>query len=412
MFIKLLKNKFSRDKSLEILFANTLANILISFYLYFYYRFFSKFSNKLKNNFYNFVLDSEINIKFNLFLEFSKKNNEFVISDLFFIMLKIRTIKIDKLLNKNILYFFDHSNGNYVYRKKKLISFLKSVNCSVVNIYGWKIIYLFFISIKENEISSYIFVKIQQVILKIDSSNNDTYNKKITNTFFLIDKSNKKKQIKEYFENINYTKENENFLKFVKAKRIAIIGPANTKYKINLNEFDIIIRFNVRNNKNIFKKIDIVYFNHTKSSTLKNFNFLNSYQTKFVIFKNSKKISNQNLQTRKIHSFNMGIYNQLNMLQSCILDLLIYQPKFIKLYNFSFFINIENKYYEKDYQVKKYKNLKIEEMFVKQNPLTQFLLIKNLYNNGLIDLDENLIKIIKLSYLNFSKKLDENFIKY
>ena len=64
----------------------------------------------------------------------------------------------------------------------------------------------FFISIKENEISSYIFVKIQQVILKIDSSNNDTYNKKITNTFFLIDKSNKKKQIKEYFENINYTK--------------------------------------------------------------------------------------------------------------------------------------------------------------------------------------------------------------
>ena len=28
----------------------------------------------------------------------------------FFIMLKIRTIKIDKLLNKNILYFFDPSN--------------------------------------------------------------------------------------------------------------------------------------------------------------------------------------------------------------------------------------------------------------------------------------------------------------
>lgn len=412
MFKKLnlkIKAKISEDRFFGINYFILFFNIFISIFFYLRYRIFFKDSHYFNKNFYNLVFDKAINIKFKNYFQFSINNDYVIKNNLFFILLKIRRIKITKILKKNIELFFDINSGNYQKRKNKLILFIKRSSTNNTSPKGWQVIYLFFISLKENEISSYFFEKMQSSILssnKFYKKNN--FNYKITNIFFLTNNYNKDnniyKNIKNYLN--KYEANNTKFSKLIKGKKIAIIGPANYQYEIDINQYDIIIRFNVRDLKNKFKIIDMIYYNKSKSRDIEDYNFLNYYQTKFAIFKNIKIPSDPKLEFRKMKTFEMGVYSQLNMLQTSILDLLIYKPKQIKLFNFSFFININQSLYEENYQLEKYKNLLIEKMFLKHNPITQFLLVKTLYDNNLIDLDENIKKIINLNYKDFAKKLD------
>ena len=240
--------------------------------------------------------------------------------------------------------------------------------------------------------------------------------KKIYNTFFV-----------NTFD-VNYNHEKDIlFSDYIKDKRIAIVGPAKTENLDGqeIDEFDIVVRFNQRNKNGLSHdikgiKCDISYFNLEHINSLidsglsdwhkeTNWLIVNSDATerKLSLLFKAKSIP------VKIRARNEG-FNELSIntgytaLQKATIDLLQYNPKQIKVFHADFMIttNRYSGYKPKSWSDDMKANF-LNICYYSHDPLTQFLLMQNYYNLGRISGDRKFEEVINLSAEEYMLRLEK-----
>lgn len=232
---------------------------------------------------------------------------------------------------------------------------------------------------------------------------------------------------RERFKNIPFflkktKRSNKEYYNFIKGKKIALVGPAPSKINQveELNDFDLIIRLNYRGKeflpgKNIeSKKIDIAYYNGENGCSLINLEskvFLD--ELKFANFKgNIFRLLEKEFQKKfkLMISPNIAFIGSYNMIPLVLFDLLFYSPKSIKLFKTTFFISKDS--YDLGYKLKQ--NINRDQSshynsFTKHNPISQLRYVRNLYLNGIIEVDEECAKILELSDIEYLKILQKEY---
>lgn len=214
---------------------------------------------------------------------------------------------------------------------------------------------------------------------------------------------------------------NKKYFRYIKNKSISVVGPSPSEKDLQseIDEKDIIVRLNVFEKRDVsensFKgtKTDISYYNGENS-----FKMLNTKDRKFT--ENLKFTVFQGFIQKKLDYEFKNIFKRLitseicflcdfNMIQNLLFDLLLYEPKTVKLFSTNFYAS-QNKY-ERDYRPRndlipnKYNQ---DLSFTIHNPIAQIRFIKNLYINNVIDVDDECKRILYLSDREYLSILEEN----
>lgn len=209
------------------------------------------------------------------------------------------------------------------------------------------------------------------------------------------------------------------FKKYIENKKINIIGPLKNKIIINKNNLKnfIIIRFK---NNNYLKKDDIhpniIYLNGTATRQLsEKKNYLKKDNNLIWIvfiqknfYKNSEKKSFFNYRFANNGSaFLFNCFTELNLLQKVLLDLFLFTPHKITLYNFDIKLS---KYYSIGYGIynTKKKQEKIKLSFL-HNQIVMFDFINYFYKREKIKLDKRLNAIINMGKDKYLLQLEKNW---
>jgi len=215
---------------------------------------------------------------------------------------------------------------------------------------------------------------------------------------------------------------NKKYLNFISNKRIAILGPAPSTATVKdvLNDFDIVIRLNYRGSDFLIdddlfnKKIDISYYNGENGDNLirlENKVFLND-----LAFANTKgdisKLIDKNFQYKfkLMISPNISFLGSYNMIPLVIFDLLFYNPKSIKIFKTTFFINKNS--YDPKYQLEKNLNISKQnhkKSFTEHNPISQIRYIRNLFRSKVVSVDEECEKVLNLSDEKYLEILENEY---
>lgn len=197
------------------------------------------------------------------------------------------------------------------------------------------------------------------------------------------------------------------FFKYIHNMSIAVVGPAYSS-SLSGNEidnFDLVVRLNetkiTESNKHIIgSRTDIMYLgSYSLNRAIKIVEYYKDL--KWIVSKEHLYDSNQVNYRQLIFnpSFILG-YPQ--MLSYLLYDLLIFNPKIIKLFNFDLYLN-NNKYLEPNYP----NNTSIES-FSEHNMISQFIYVKEIYLNGLISVDENMDYLLRLSTEDYLNRFEHN----
>lgn len=260
-------------------------------------------------------------------------------------------------------------------------------------------------------------------IIKNFEQKNRSYNSKIYNPSiacnFFFDKDVKLK--------LNLKKNDQLFENLIKDKSIAVVGPSKNELQLGneIDNFDLIVRMkmisntSLKNYKVTGKKTDIIYYN---SSSIDNLNknkleilhdTILQNKIKFCCFKNTKPIFykiNKFIDCRKFFIFPWKKH-PFNFLQNIILDLILFKPRKIKVFNSDFYLGDYDENYDNlDLYKSHYKDLiNLRRSFATHDLLMNYRITRNLYKNKVIDLDYNLKNILDLNEKNFLEKIKEKF---
>lgn len=217
-------------------------------------------------------------------------------------------------------------------------------------------------------------------------------------------------------------KSNSDYYNLVKGKKIALVGPApsDDNWFNELNEFDLIIRLNYRGkeflpgeNENS-KKIDISYYNGENADNLlklESKEFLN--ELKFANFKGNifKLLDKEYRKKFKLMIYpDISFIGSYNMIPLVLFDLLFYSPKSIKVFKTTFFISRDS--YDSNYTLEQNTNRDLSSYynsFTVHNPISQIRYVRNLYLNGIIEVDDNCAKVLELSDDEYLKILQKEY---
>ena len=201
----------------------------------------------------------------------------------------------------------------------------------------------------------------------------------------------------------------EIFYKLLKNKRIAIVGPGNSKIN-NCNEidkYDLIVRINTfhdytQEEKKIYgSKTDIIYFNGDKFTELEKKGINKFQKDKFICTR--KNFSNLFKETniRSTKKLDINLIGSNGFLQDILMDLVHYDYKEVKIFNFDFYLS-------KNIYTKNYSNLNKDmttNPFLVHSKLDLFgniNFVRLLVKYNLINVDENIKEIIKMNNLEIS----------
>ena len=218
------------------------------------------------------------------------------------------------------------------------------------------------------------------------------------------------------FINFSCDKKDIEFEKYLRNKKINIIGPLDKKINFSKKELknNIIIRFK---NTNYLTKKDyypqITFLNGRASRKyLENKDYLSIDKGLLWIvyinetfYKKFKRVSN----IKNRFAFNTGAvlftcFTELNFLQKVLLDLILFNPRQIKLHNFNMYLTKRTKIgYGVNNTLKKQMNSNIS---FNHNQIVQFDFINFLYKKNFFSLDENLKKIIKNGKQSYLVRMD------
>lgn len=203
------------------------------------------------------------------------------------------------------------------------------------------------------------------------------------------------------------------FNSLVSGKTVAIVGPAasSTKSGNEIDSFDIVIRINFKGNKNFGdpimngERIDISYYNYGTTANLDESIFQGSLLS-YVVPMNSTSYIKTNEKVRE-NTYSPRVLNGIpNMIQKIVFDILLYNPSSVKIFNCNFYAG--KSIYDSSYQDMKKNELTIRNLAL-HDQWTQVCYIRNLYRNGLIQVDESCKNILDMSCKEYFLNLKSNF---
>jgi len=227
----------------------------------------------------------------------------------------------------------------------------------------------------------------------------------------------------EFYRKI-YTKEEIEFSRYIKNKSIAIVGPL--KSNLNLGEeidsHDIVLRFNYRGlNKSLEKShgrktnlsfyiLEILIKDRINAKDVECMNELDwivfdtGHTKDSLCFSGVKKPMRARYYAAHNYA-NPYLKGTANGIQRVLLDLLRFNVGRIKVYNTNLFL--ENSY-EKNYKSRG--SLGADHFnFIWHDPLSNFIFLKRLKEFNIIDADEILEKILRLTPSSYIDALEERY---
>jgi len=218
---------------------------------------------------------------------------------------------------------------------------------------------------------------------------------------------------------------NKVFAETIKNKKIALIGPAANTLNIEeiANSYDIKVNMTYQGKEHLSDSIkqcgiDISYYNvqHVDKfiNNNKNMEFFNDL--KMAAFKgikhNIQKKLVQKKRARRLCINNIGILMYQgagNMAQLTLIDLMLFSPAKIKLYNINLFLSKQAEAYHKGYYNDN-AGWNLEELWrsdsSKHNLISNYELLQALYRLGCFEADEKLAEIIALGAREYMQQLE------
>ena len=347
-----------------------------------------------------------------------------------------KKILIDLIYQKNYLLLEDCIQNKKIENLKSLLKNLQSFKKKkIIFIY----IYSYLVNIHEFNLANIYHKLLCQIIdrncffyFQISTLNQSNISKfKIYSQtlkfrliyFFLLFRDEKKfiKTILKYDYRSDLNNKDEEFKKYLRNREVSIIGPLSKKINCSKKELknNIVIRFK---NNNFLTSRDcnpnITYLNGTAS---KKYFEKKSYLSKgknltWVIYINKSlyktyKINNdfKNRFADNTAAILFTSFTELNLLQKVLLDLILFNPKKIKLYNFNIKLTKETQIGYGIHNTLK-KQMKNTITF-NHNQIVMFDFINFFYKKRIIFLDNNLESIIKNGKNNYLKKLEKTWKK-
>ncbi len=210
----------------------------------------------------------------------------------------------------------------------------------------------------------------------------------------------------KFSQNSNLNKKDLEFMKLIKNKKVAIIGPSNSKLyqRDEIDSYDVVIRMNqereIENSLLDFvgTRTDVNYFGGglIASRRDKVFNYIKNSEIKFVCLKNEFSINNyslKNIPARQWFEFPWNFECSHMMVQNILLDLLCFNPAKIKLFNVDFYLG-KKKYLSNNYKVGIYSRSPVFDL---HDPYVNYRVVKMLYQKKIIEVDPNIDKILNYS---------------
>ena len=210
------------------------------------------------------------------------------------------------------------------------------------------------------------------------------------------------------------------FLKKIKNKSVAIVGPSNSKVLKGkeIDNFDIVIRTNctkiINKPTKVFgKKTSVIYFNsHRVRVDLRNIKKI-SNKIEWLVFKSQNDLKKTGLKKKSLRVSkspqNLMYLSYPMALQIIIFDILRFNPSNVKLFHFDLYSG--SKAYNKNYKNFDLSKKDISNSIRAHDIIGCFNFTKQFYDLKIIDIDESSCKILKSSLLSYSKKLDSLYGK-
>lgn len=211
--------------------------------------------------------------------------------------------------------------------------------------------------------------------------------------------------------------------KLLKNKNVAIVGPAPGKNiaKELTDNFDTIIRFNYRANTE--EKTDIAYQNgpnlraYLKSSIPKYMRKVSLYNIEIIL--SEAILKDLNSGKARFSGSRMQLFNYSMMAVPAVLfDVLHYSPKKVKVFNSNFYLSTTP--YSKKYTEHKGNNKmsnesqvlsirRLHELVQAHDLISQLRFVRNLYDNTMIEVDQELLYVLKLSDGEYMNRMEDIF---
>lgn len=351
-----------------------------------------KFGFKIPYNFYKKKLFTSL---------FWKSCYEYIILDI-----PINDLRLLKLIKKNF-------NGSNYFELITIYSILISIGkFSIAN----KIRNYFFYILNKKK-----FVFINKYIKQILSVNQILQPKKNSTSYL-----NKLKTIK----NLTKSKKifcNKKYHDYIKNKKVSVVGVSEglKGNANNIDKADIVVKFNYFSNKYYSnkntqsKRCDISFYSDYFLNNKKNLLLKSKNDLKYLVFKLNKK-NNYNFLPKnkiiKVNIFDRLILGTPSILINSVIDLLSYSPHEIKVFNSTLGYPINKKI--RNNNTKKYRKLVLEKKFsIFSNAksfgihdiISEYIILKNLFNLKLIKVDNQLKKILNLGLDLYLEGMEKNY---
>lgn len=224
-----------------------------------------------------------------------------------------------------------------------------------------------------------------------------------------------------YRENSKQTEISKSpMLSLVQNKKVIVIGPApddraHTLEK--LNEYDVSVSANYVSG--ISSKSNISYYSGFvkkagSENVIKSIKDLDLACIQSQYLNLLKTNFKQNLKIRcfKADSILLMLMfkSEPNLIQNIVFDLLKFKPKKIYLCGINFYTSKEtyrNKSYTNFHSIEKKRKPILETIRKVHDPFANFIFLKNFWTNGLIEVSENVEKIISLSEFEYAERLND-----
>lgn len=211
-------------------------------------------------------------------------------------------------------------------------------------------------------------------------------------------------------------------LDLIKNKKVIILGPAEDKEFNNKNyknNYDISVMVNYLHGRDL--KPDISYYGQTLKKTNEELTYKSINDLKYAcIFpeylklKKFSQIKSLNVKgiDKDLRSLMINFRTRPNLIQEVVFDLLKNNPKKIYLCGINFYL-VKKIYRDRSYSKyfineKKNKSV-IENLRGSHDLFSNFMIIKNLWKNGLIDVSNDVEKLISLSEIEYANKLEMSY---
>lgn len=220
------------------------------------------------------------------------------------------------------------------------------------------------------------------------------------------------------------------FLKFIKGKSVAIVGPAPSgeEHGEEIDSFDVVVRINYRrkekssDSREFGKRTDVSYYNmsFTRAIIESGMNYFDDLH--FAVFKRieheaQKKLVDSGKGRKVKHNYQMINGNSFAG-NVAIFDILHFQPTVVKIFNFNFYlsaipyypgytIGVPSKFVDDNFT--NYFECLNFGTFAHHDIISNINFTRNLWNAGLIEVDSACENVIRLSTSDYLSELEKMF---